>query len=512
MRRLVSPALLLATLILLSACGGSSEQASAAPAKTQEGNTNEASEAPVDSQSAFCSENERRVESTLRSLDELPSTPTELASSLETFHTYLTWLSGELPSDITHHSTFFLTLLSEVSTILEGADSFDEAQLEFHNAVSQISSKYGFTDPEESDQALTEFLSVCGGGFVFELVGDTVEELLFTEEYWLENDLRDRIIDFAAEAPAGFCKDFFEYTAAAMGDLIANSVLDDAEFSVDQALSMFTAIDSIYGWLGEHLPSELTRDAELMREPIAALLDVFADLDPETTTEEELGGALFVAIFSIAADQENVEAYDLANLRIETFLARECDSDGWSEFGDWFQMFDFEDTDSEDFGDSDEEDFYGPPPSDPEPIPDVPVGFCDELLEQKSDLSQEIQPILSEATAADTPSAGAISAIAALFTPYLDWLYQNVPAELQADVELSRQSINELSLAFGNLDPELSDPEELLIALLGLLFSDTIDPEALDLANDRLDRLFQEGCNQANIIENTLDELFEFAE
>ena len=97
----------------------------------------------------------------------------------------------------------------------------------------------------------------------------------------------------------------------------------DEEPGVDALVGLFTGMDPIYDWLVENVPAGMTADAETVRSQIADMAEMLSAIDPETATEEEIMGAIFMALLGGMA--EGGEDIELAGLRLDTFLSRGCD-------------------------------------------------------------------------------------------------------------------------------------------------------------------------------------------
>ena len=102
----------------------------------------------------------------------------------------------------------------------------------------------------------------------------------------------------------------------------------DEEPGVDALASLFTGIDPIYGWLVENVPAEMTADAETVRSQIAGMAEMLSAIDPETATDEEIMGAIFMALLggmgANPLEYEEERDMQLAGLRLDTFLSRGC--------------------------------------------------------------------------------------------------------------------------------------------------------------------------------------------
>ena len=285
----------------------------------------------------------------------MADTPGELADTMSAAVDYTTWLTGELPEELQPNATFLIELGTLVVEVFAGHDDFWDAFPEIMARAEDFEAldAYGFND-EEGDLDLgvaagpiAAFLSgECGSGHdeVFETAGQALEIL---DEVFDDGDgdgdgdddpFGEGDDDFAQpeyegdlpDAPEGFCASLQEEAMYAFVDLmpLLGQMEGDEEPGVDALASLFTGIDPIYGWLVENVPAEMTADAETVRSQIAGMAEMLSAIDPETATDEEIMGAIFMALLggmgANPLEYEEERDMQLAGLRLDTFLSRGC--------------------------------------------------------------------------------------------------------------------------------------------------------------------------------------------
>ena len=348
-RRLTSPIIALA--LVAAACGGGSDDpapttappkqsvlettTTAAPTTTAPTTT-----APTTTVDPFCAEHADRTATALDAIDTTPADPTALADSLRAAGDYLSWLRGEVPADLTPNVDALLEL-GALADAFDGKPDFMAAIAEAMPVFIYYEDKTGFEDPGEAEYALDDYLdAACGTGEneVFKAVDEAMSVLDdepgdepgddWEGDDWEGDDGWDEPDVSVYEgplpdAPAGFCSSLEEQAWSILPSLMPMiSGMDSEEPSLDQVTELFSVIDPIYGWLVENVPAELTDDAQAVRVSIQSMADTFANIDPETTSEDEIGMMVLMALMGAMGS----EAADLetASLRLDTFLNRSC--------------------------------------------------------------------------------------------------------------------------------------------------------------------------------------------
>jgi hypothetical protein len=282
-------------------------------------------------------------------MNPMADTPSELAATMKATGDYVTWLAGELPAELQPNATFLIEFGTLVAEVFYGHDDFWDAFPEIMAREEDFEAldAYGFNDDDEDlDPGLAagpivDFLSGdCGSGHggVFETAGQALEilDVVFDDDDGGDGDgdpYGDGGDDFAQpeyegdlpDAPEGFCTSLREEATYAFVDLLPllGAMEGDEEPGVDALVSIFSGMEPIYGWLVENVPAEMTADAETVRSQIAGVAEMLSAIDPETATEEEIMGAIFMALLGGMA--EGGEDIELAGLRLDTFLSRGCD-------------------------------------------------------------------------------------------------------------------------------------------------------------------------------------------
>jgi hypothetical protein len=296
--------------------------------------------APTTTVDPFCAEHADRTATALDAIDTTPADPTALADSLRAAGDYLSWLRGEVPADLTPNVDALLEL-GALADAFDGKPDFMAAIAEAMPVFIYYEDKTGFEDPGEAEYALDDYLdAACGTGEneVFKAV-DEAMSILDDEpgdepgddwegDDWEGDDGWDEPDVSVYEgplpdAPAGFCSSLEEQAWSILPSLMPMiSGMDSEEPSLDQVTELFSVIDPIYGWLVENVPAELTDDAQAVRVSIQSMADTFANIDPETTSEDEIGMMVLMALMGAMGS----EAADLetASLRLDTFLNRSC--------------------------------------------------------------------------------------------------------------------------------------------------------------------------------------------
>ncbi|MBC8363466.1 MAG: right-handed parallel beta-helix repeat-containing protein [Actinobacteria bacterium] len=339
--RLFVPVLALA--MVAAACGGSSvpipTTTTAAPTTTTAAPTTTApttTAAPTTTLPAICAANEEQVATALAAMDTTPATPTEFADTMRAANAYLTWLAGELPDDLVINAQALEYVTAQTADAFDGKDDFVDGLEEFYTLVMNFETQFGFEEPGEAEYAIDDFLLVCGtvDNQVFKAIEETFS--IFDEMFEEDDDMAgdgdgDDPFgdDFSApeyegelpDAPAGFCAGLQAQVYDIVADLMPAMGDMDEDPSPDQLVELLTSMDPLYAWMVDNVPSELTADAELVRSVFTDLTAAFADIDPETATEEAVMSVLFTAMLALGDD---LDALDLAGLRIDTFVSREC--------------------------------------------------------------------------------------------------------------------------------------------------------------------------------------------
>ncbi|MDP7507994.1 MAG: right-handed parallel beta-helix repeat-containing protein, partial [Acidimicrobiales bacterium] len=291
-----------------------------------------------------CAENETRTATALAGMNPMADTPDELAATMGATSDYVTWLAGELPAELQPNATFLIEFSTLVVTVFAGHDDFwdampeimaNEEDFEALN-IYGFNDEYGDFDPSLAAEPIVAFLSgECGGDpvEVFDTAGQALEILdeVF-EDDGDDDPFGDGGDDFPQaeyegdlpDAPEGFCASLREEATYAFVDLMPmfGGLEGDEEPSIDVLVGLFTGMDPIYGWLVENVPAEMTADAETVRSQIADMAEMLSAIDPETATEEEIMGAIFMALLGGMA--EGGEDIELPGLRLDTFLSRGC--------------------------------------------------------------------------------------------------------------------------------------------------------------------------------------------
>jgi len=338
-RRLASPIIALA--LVAAACGGGSDDPAptTAPPKQSvlETTTTAAptTTAPTTTVDPFCAEHADRTATALDAIDTTPADPTALADSLRAAGDYLSWLRGEVPADLTPNVDALLEL-GALADAFDGKPDFMAAIVEAMPVFMDYEAKTGFEDPGEAEYALDDYLdAACGTGEneVFKAVdeamsvlddepGDEAGDDWEGDDGWDEPDV-SVYEGPLPDAPAGFCSSLEEQAWSILPSLMPMiSGMDSEEPSLDQVTELFSVIDPIYGWLVENVPAELTDDAQAVRVSIQSMADTFANVDPETTSEDEIGMMVLMALMgAMGSDAADLET---ASLRLDTFLNRSC--------------------------------------------------------------------------------------------------------------------------------------------------------------------------------------------
>ena len=281
----------------------------------------------------------------LAGMNPMADTPDELADTMGATSDYVAWLAGELPADLQPNAAFLIEFSTLVVTVFTGHDDFWDA-ISGIVAIEEdfeALNNYGFNDEDgEFDPGLAAgpigaFLDgECGGDQieVFDTAGQALEILDEAFEDDGDDDpFGDGGDDFPQaeyegdlpDAPEGFCASLREEAMYAFVDLmpLLGDLEGEEEPGIDALASLFTGMDPIYGWLVENVPAEMTADAETVRSQIAGMAEMLSAIDPETATEEEIMGAIFMALLGGMA--EDMEDVTVAGLRLDTFLSRGCD-------------------------------------------------------------------------------------------------------------------------------------------------------------------------------------------
>jgi hypothetical protein len=278
-------------------------------------------------------------------MNPMADTPDELADTMGATSDYVAWLAGELPADLQPNAAFLIEFSTLVVTVFTGHDDFWDA-ISGIVAIEEdfeALNNYGFNDEDgEFDPGLAagpivDFLNgECGmdSAEAFDTAGQALEILDEAFEDDGDDDpFGDGGDDFPQaeyegdlpDAPEGFCASLREEAMYAFVDLmpLLGDLEGEEEPGIDALASLFTGMDPIYGWLVENVPAEMTADAETVRSQIAGMAEMLSAIDPETATEEEIMGAIFMALLGGMA--EDMEDVTVAGLRLDTFLSRGCD-------------------------------------------------------------------------------------------------------------------------------------------------------------------------------------------